>query len=162
MGPAKFFSMARSCNVDGAIIPDIPLEEAADYRKAAVAHGLDTIFLAAPSTTEERLRNIVNCSSGFLYLVSHFGVTGAKDTIDKSTFNLIKRVLPLTSGKVPLAVGFGISKPEHVKNIIKAGANGAIVGSVFVNIIGTNQGNLAKMLVKLEETARMLKEATLP
>ena len=162
MGPAKFFSMARSCNVDGAIIPDIPLEGAADYRKAAVAHGLDTIFLAAPSTTEERLRNIVNCSSGFLYLVSHFGVTGAKDTIDKSTFNLIKRVLPLTSGKVPLAVGFGISKPEHVKNIIKAGANGAIVGSVFVNIIGTNQGNLAKMLVKLEETSRMLKEATLP
>ncbi len=162
MGLDKFFSTAKSCNVDGAIIPDIPLEEAADYRKSADAFGVDTVFLAAPSTTEERLCRMVECSSGFLYLVSHFGVTGAKAAVEDSTFSLVKRVLPLTSGKVPLAVGFGVSKPEHVKSIIKAGADGAIVGSVFVNIINANQSNPVKMLAELEETARRLKEATLP
>src|SRR5690606_39261487 len=103
-----------------------PVEEAADYRKAANAHDLDTIFLAAPSTSNERLTKIVNASSGLLYLVSHFGVTGAKTTVEDSTVHLIKRVKPFTEGKVPLAVGFGISKPEHVQRVVAAGADAAI------------------------------------
>ena len=78
MGLEKFFSLAKDCLVDGVIVPDLPMEEAHDYRKAAAKSGIDTIFLAAPSTTNERLQRIVECSSGFLYLVSHFGVTGTK------------------------------------------------------------------------------------
>ena len=146
--------------VDGVIVPDIPVEEAADYKQAANACGVDTIFLAAPSTSAERLPKIVECSSGFLYLVSHFGVTGAKAAVADSTIQLVKRVVPYTCGRVPLAVGFGVSKPEHARCIIGAGADGVIVGSAFVNIIQRNQDKLDAMLMELEESARRLKEAT--
>ena len=130
------------------------MEEADDLRKAAGACGVDTIFLAAPSTSNERFSRIVACSSGFLYLVSHFGVTGAKAAVEDSTISLVKRVLPFTMGRVPLAVGFGISKPEHVRRIITAGADGVIVGSAFVNIVSRNLQNRELMLLELEETAR--------
>jgi tryptophan synthase alpha chain len=160
MGLEKFFTSAKSCLVDGAIIPDLPLEEAQDYRAASIAHGIDTIFLAAPSTNNERLRKIVECTSGFLYLVSRFGVTGAKASIEDSTINLVKRILPFTAGRIPLAVGFGVSKPEHVKRIIGAGADGVIVGSLFVDIINTNRNSPDKMLMELEDAARKLKDAT--
>ncbi len=161
MGLDRFCGLAKDCMVDGMIIPDLPVEEAADYRKAAVASGLDTIFLAAPSTSTKRLSKIVSCSSGFLYLVSHFGVTGAKAAVEKATVQLVKRVLPFTVGKVPLAVGFGISKPEHVKRVIESGADGVIVGSAFVNIIAEHIDNLDLMLKELEAIACNLKEATL-
>jgi tryptophan synthase alpha chain len=160
MGLDQFFRMAKECRVDGVIVPDLPVEEAADYKKAADACGVDTIFLAAPSTSDMRLEKIVECSSGFLYLVSHYGVTGAKTTVEDSTVQLVKRVLPFTTGKIPLAVGFGISKPEHVKVIIAAGADGAIVGSAFINIIQKHQNNIADMLKELQATASQLKAAT--
>ena len=120
---------------------------------------MDTIFLAAPSTTPERLKKIVQCSSGFLYLVSHFGVTGAKTAVEDSTIQLVKRVLPVTAGKINLAVGFGISKPRHVKRIVEAGADGVIVGSAFIDIIRKNQEDTSTMLKELEAAAFELKEA---
>jgi tryptophan synthase alpha chain len=160
MGLDKFFGLAKDCLVDGVIVPDLPVEEAADYVKAADKTGIDTIFLAAPSTSNERLAKIVQCSSGFLYLVSHFGVTGAQSTLEDSTIELIKRVLPFISGKIPLAVGFGISKPEHVTRILGAGADGVIVGSTFVNIIRNHQKHLGSMLKELQATASQLKKAT--
>jgi tryptophan synthase alpha chain len=161
MGLEKFFRIAKACSVDGIIVPDLPVEEAADYQSVAVSYRIDTIFLAAPSTSNERLSNIVDCSSGFLYLVSHFGVTGTKANVEKSTIGLVKRVSSFTARKIPLAVGFGVSKPEHVKNLIKSGADGVIVGSVFVNIICKNLSNPEKMFSEIEETTRKLKEATL-
>ncbi len=160
MGFEKFFSLAKECIVDGVIVPDLPVEEAGDYKKASNKFGIDTIFLAAPSTSDERLASIIACSSGFLYLVSHFGVTGAKAAIEDSTIQLVKRVLPLTSGKIPLAVGFGVSKPEHVKRIILAGADGVIVGSAFINLIQTHQKNVDVLLKDLQATASQLKKAT--
>lgn len=160
IGLDKFMRSAKDCMVDGIIVPDLPVEEAADYRKVAKAHGLDTIFLAAPSTSNKRLSRIVECSSGFLYLVSHFGVTGAKTTVKDSTIQLIERVLPFTSGKIPLAVGFGISKPEHVQRIIQTGADAAIVGSAFINIIQKNNQNTTIMLKQLQANAKALKSAT--
>jgi tryptophan synthase alpha chain len=161
MGLERFFALARECGVDGIIVPDLPVEEARAYRKAADDKGVDTIFLAAPSTTDERLRRIVACSSGFLYLVSHFGVTGVKANVEESTISLIKRVLSFTKERIPLAVGFGIFTPEQVTSIIQAGADGAIVGSVFINIVSNNLANREKMLAELEETAKKLKTATL-
>jgi tryptophan synthase alpha chain len=160
MGLGTFFSLAKRCRVDGVIVPDLPAEEASDYKLAAGACGVDTVFLAAPSTSPERLLKIVNCTSGFLYLVSHFGVTGAKTTIEASTIRLVRRVLLYTREHVSLAVGFGVSKPEHVQCIVKAGADGVIVGSAFVNIIATNQGNIPKMLRELGKMACELKAAT--
>ena len=161
MGLEKFFRLAKSCQIDGLIVPDLPVEEAGDYRKAAKDYGVDTIFLAAPSTSADRLRKIVDCTSGFLYLVSHFGVTGEKSAIDSSTVKLVKKVLPYVTGRVPLAVGFGISKPEHARCLFENGADAVIVGSTFVNIVQRNLGNIDKTLSDIEKTARSLKNATL-
>jgi tryptophan synthase alpha chain len=160
MGLENFFRLAKSFGVDGVVVPDLPVEEAEAYREAARSCGVDTVFLVAPSTLNERLRNIVKCTSGFLYVVSHFGVTGARETVEDSTVQLIKRVLPFTSGRIPLAVGFGVSKPEHAKLILQSGAAGVIVGSAFVNIVNKHRGNVGKMLEEMEETARKLKNVT--
>jgi tryptophan synthase alpha chain len=160
MGLKKFCRLAKECKVDGIIVPDLPVEESGDFKKAAADFGLDTIFLAAPSTTPERLKAIVECSSGFLYLVSHFGVTGVKTAVEDSTIDLIKRVLTIVTGEICLAVGFGISKPQHVKRIVAAGADGVIVGSAFIDLIQKNRDNPATMLRELEATASELKKAT--
>jgi tryptophan synthase alpha chain len=160
MGLDRFFSLAKSCGVDGLIVPDLPVEEAEEYREKAQISGVDTIFLAAPSTSTERLQKIVACSSGFLYLVSHFGVTGARETMEDSTLQLIKRVLPFTKGRIPLAVGFGVSKPTHARSIIGAGADGVVVGSIFVNVIQQNQGNTGAIVGELGRLAREFKAAT--
>jgi tryptophan synthase alpha chain len=159
MGVENFFRLAKSFGVDGVVVPDLPVEEAEAYRETASSCGVDTIFLAAPSTSNERLGKIVACTSGFLYVVSHFGVTGARKTVEDSTVQLVKRFFSLTEGRIPLAVGFGVSKPEHAKRIIEAGADGVIVGSAFVNIVQKNQGDVGRMLEELEALARNLKEA---
>ncbi len=159
MGLDKFFKAASSNGVDGVIVPDLPIEEADDYRRSAEHADIDTIFLAAPSTTNERLERIIQCTSGFLYLVSHFGVTGAKASVADLTISMIRRAHPFTEDKIPLAVGFGVSKPEHVRRIIEAGGEGVIVGSALVDIINKNQ-SVQKMLAEVEETARSLKRAT--
>jgi tryptophan synthase alpha chain len=156
IGLEKFLSSAKECKVDGFIIPDLPVEEATDYKKTAKSFGLDTIFLVAPSTSMDRLPKIVDASSGFLYLVSHYGVTGIKTTVEDSTVKLIKSIQPCTSGKIPLAVGFGISKPEHVQQVVAAGADAAIVGSAFINII---QQNSPIMIKQLQTTVQSLKSA---
>ncbi len=161
MGLEKFFSLAKSSGVDGLIVPDLPVEEAEEYKRVAVKNGLDTVFLAAPSTKDDRLSKIVSNSSGFLYLVSHFGVTGARTEVEDSTMTLVKRICKFTVGRIPLAVGFGVSKPEHVKNLLAAGAEGVIVGSLFVNIINKNLNDPQRMQKELEETARRLKSATI-
>jgi tryptophan synthase alpha chain len=160
MGLENFFRLASNFGVDGVVVPDLPVEEAEAYREAARSCGVDTIFLAAPSTSDERLRKIVSCTSGFLYVVSHFGVTGAREALADSTVQLVKRILPFTSGRVPLAVGFGVSKPEHARRIIQSGADGVIVGSAFVNLVHKYQGDVGTMLRELEVTARKLKNAT--
>jgi len=160
MGVERFFRLAKSFGVDGVVVPDLPVEEAEAYREAAQSCGVDTVFLAAPSTSNERLRKIVECTSGFLYVVSHFGVTGAREALEDSTVQLIRRFLPYTSGRVPVAVGFGVSKPEHARGIIEAGADGVIVGSAFVNIVREHQNDVGRMLEELETLARKLKEAT--
>ncbi len=160
LGLDSFFAAAKAAGVDGFITPDLPVEEAADYRKVAAVNGLDTIFLASPATSNERLAKIVDASSGFLYLVSRFGVTGAQSNVAESTVQLIRRVQPYTVGKLPLAVGFGISKPEHVRRVIEAGADAAIVGSAFINITQKHHGNTEAMLKDLKATVSVLKAAT--
>lgn len=156
-GLERFCSLAKASQVDGMIIPDLPVEEASEYRAAAKKQGLDTIFLAAPSTSNERLTQIIDASSGFLYLVSHYGVTGTKTAVQDSTLQLIKHVKPFTEGKIPLAVGFGISQPQHIERVIGAGADAAIVGSAFIKIMDENQKNTVKMLKQLEAHTRELK-----
>lgn len=160
MGLKNFFSLAKKCQVNGVIVPDLPVEEAKEYKKVSDAYEVDTSFLATPSTSIERLQKIIDYTSGFLYLVSIFGVTGAREKVQDLTIQQIKKFLPYTKSRIPLAVGFGISKPEHVKAVIRSGADGAIVGSAFVDIVQKNQRNIPKMLKEIEQYAHKLKEAT--
>ena len=121
--------------VDGVIVPDLPLEEANTLLGEAGPAGLGTVFLASPATPDERLDRIAAASSGFLYLVSMYGVTGARDKLPDYTLQLVARVKKRTAGKVPLAVGFGVGRKEQVRDLARAGADAVVVGSAIVDRI---------------------------
>jgi tryptophan synthase alpha chain len=132
MGLEKFASTAATAGADGVLATDLTPEEADDYRRILAAHHLDTIFLGAPTSTDERLAKIAACSSGFLYLISRTGVTGAKDALPEDLPALIRRARAVT--KLPIAVGFGISLPGHV-SVLGGLADAAVVGSALVSVI---------------------------
>src|SRR6202521_427661 len=132
MGLEKFASAAASAGADGVLATDLTPEESEDYRRILAAHHLDTIFLGAPTSTDERLAKIAACSSGFLYLISRTGVTGAKDALPDDLPALIRRTRSVT--QLPIAVGFGISLPGHV-SVLGGLADAAVVGSVLVSEI---------------------------
>ncbi len=129
MGLERFADSAAAAGADGVLVTDLTPEESAGYRAAVSPRGLDTIFLAAPTSTDERLAKIAACSSGFLYLISRTGVTGAKDTLPEDLPSLIRRARRST--QLPIAVGFGISLPSHV-SILGGLADAAVVGSALV------------------------------
>ncbi len=129
MGLEKFASTAAAAGADGVLVTDLTPEEADDYRRILAAHHLDTIFLGAPTSTDERLAKIAACSSGFLYLISRTGVTGAKDALPDDLPALLRRARGVT--KLPIAVGFGISLPGHV-SLLGGLADAAVVGSALV------------------------------
>jgi len=129
MGLDKFAEAAAAAGADGALATDLTPEEAEDYRAAMRAHGLDTIFLAAPTSTDARLEKIAAVSNGFLYLISRTGVTGAREALPEDLPELARRVRRFT--KLPLAVGFGISAPAHVA-VLGGIADAAVVGSALV------------------------------
>jgi len=160
IGLQRFLKLGRRAGVSGLIIPDLPPEESDDYRKSCASYGMDTIYLAAPSTEEARLKKIATASSGYLYLVSLYGVTGARNILSDDAVQLIKRCDNFLRDTIPFAVGFGISRAEQVKRIARAGADGVIVGSAFVNIICENAHNTRLASQKLGKLARSLKRAT--
>ena len=129
MGIEKFAAAAAAAGADGVLATDLTPEEADEYRSVVHARGLDTIFLAAPTSTDERLALISECSSGFLYLISRTGVTCERDALPEDLPALARRVRRFT--KLPLAVGFGISQPAHV-SVLGGIADAAVVGSALV------------------------------
>lgn len=132
VGLDVFAKRAATVGVDGVIIPDLPPEEAGDWIKAARRAKLATIFLIAPTSTRERIQKIARVSRGFIYYVSLTGVTGARKNLQQDVHQKLHLIRRFT--KLPLCVGFGISKPEHVRQLAK-GAGGVIVGSALVNLI---------------------------
>lgn len=157
-GLEKFARDCRNSGISGVIVPDLPIEEAYPLLEACRNYGIDFIFLVAPTTPDERLQRILKEARGFLYVVSLLGVTGARKEFSKAvepTLAGIRRLSP----EIPLAVGFGISKPKHVVGVLKAGAQGAIVGSALVKIIEDNQKDKKEMMKKLEVFCRELKQA---
>jgi tryptophan synthase alpha chain len=158
MGLENFFESAARFGVDGVIAPDLPIEESSEYRRVADVYNVDTIFLAAPSTSDGRLRQIALKSSGFLYLASLYGVTGTRRYLDKNLPRLVKRTRRLAD-RLPVCVGFGISTPNHVATVLRAGANGAIVGSALVEIVARN-ANRKDLPVLVGRSAGQLKAAT--
>lgn len=132
MGLEKFAAAAAAAGTDGVLITDLTPEESEDYRRIMTAHRLDTVFLGAPTSTDERLEKIAACSSGFLYLISRTGVTGAKDVLPDDLPALLRRAHNVT--QLPIAVGFGISLPGHV-SVLGGLADAAVVGSALVSEI---------------------------
>lgn len=157
MGLEKFAEAAASAGADGALVTDLTPEEAAEYRAIMQAHGLDTIFLAAPTSTDARLERIARASSGFLYLVSRAGVTGAREALPPDLPALVRRMRKFTL--LPIAVGFGISLPTHV-TVLGGIADAAVVGSAIMNEVEKANtaedaaGAVGKLIRSLKSAAR--------
>lgn len=135
-GYIQFAEKAKENGIDGLIIPDIPIEESKEYLNTAQNTGLSTIFLVSPNTSEKRLKMISRICTGFLYAISIYGTTGERKGFDEYTIESIKRVKKVTAAdELPLAVGFGISNPQHVKYMIDAGADAVIIGSAIIKKI---------------------------
>jgi tryptophan synthase alpha chain len=144
---------AAKAGIDGCLLTDASVEEAHDYIGAMHRHGLDTVFLAAPTSTERRLRLVAQYSSGFVYLVSRTGVTGEQQSLSNQAAPLIRAVRAVT--ELPLAVGFGISRPEHVAELGRQ-VEAVVVGSAIVRMIEKNADN-PSLEIQLEAFVRELK-----
>ena len=154
MDPGTFARSAREAGVDGVLILDYPVEEAEPLRAPLVDAGLDPIFLISPTTTDERIRRSSELGRGFLYVISRLGVTGARDQMAPEAGDLLDRVRRLS--RLPVAVGFGISRPEHVAEACRH-ADAAVVGSALVNVIAEHDGN--GVAERAGEYVRWLKSA---
>ncbi len=134
-GFEEFCEMASKAGVSGLIIPDLPLEETYKFSKIVGNYSMDLILLVAPTTPFERMKIISNKTKGFTYLVSVTGVTGERNEMENRVENLITKLKEISPN--PVAVGFGISSPEHVNKVSQWGADGVIVGSAFVKRIAS-------------------------
>lgn len=154
-GLENFAREASRAGADGALVVDLTPEEAEPYVRAMRAHNLDTVFLASPTSTDERLARVAKLSTGFLYLISRTGVTGERDQISSSLRPLVERARGFTD--LPLAVGFGISNPGQVREV-QALADAAVVGSALVHAIEERYPSGGEAAI--EEFLRRLKEGT--
>jgi tryptophan synthase alpha chain len=139
-GSEKFYEKTSELKIDAVLCPDIPLEESEEIVKLSKKYGINQIFLVSPVTTKERMHKLNEVSSGYIYLVSLLGTTGTRTELNKKLPDLIKTVK--NEMKLPVYVGFGISKPKHVKEVLTMGADGAICGSAICRVI--EEGGLAK------------------
>jgi tryptophan synthase alpha chain len=155
-GVSRFAEDAAAAGVDGVIQTDLTPEEAEEWLSAARDRGLDTVFLVAPTSTEERINIVANMSTGFVYAVSRTGVTGARSDVPAELPELVQRVKDKTA--LPVCVGFGISTPEHVTRI-GAFADGVVVGSALVDVIG-KFGDSPALAEEVRSYAASLKAAT--
>ncbi len=141
MGFGKFCKVARHAGVDGVLLTDLPVEEAGEYLSAMKANDLAPIFLAAPTSSDIRLKQIAESSKGFVYAVSRTGVTGARLALESDARKLVQRLRRFT--KLPIAVGFGISTPEQFHEVGKF-ADAVVVGSAIVDAVERNRGREAE------------------
>lgn len=154
----SFIGRCKAAGIDGFILPDVPVEEASEYMQKAREQDMATVFLASPNTSDSRLQKIIESSSGFMYLVSVYGITGARRTFEDYTKDAVRRVKQTAAGRMPVGVGFGISTPAHAKFMMQAGADAVIVGSAIVDRISKVKNKRA-MLKELEAFAASMKKA---
>ena len=145
MGLEKFCKIARLAGVDGVLVTDLPVEEAGAYLAEMHKNDLAPVFLAAPTSTDARLKNIAQVSRGFVYAVSRTGVTGARKQLPEDAQSLVKRLRKYT--RLPIAVGFGISTPEQFA-AVGGYADAAVVGSAIVETIERNPGKEAQSVAE--------------
>ncbi len=150
-GLEQFCSKCAEAGIDGLIIPDLPPEEGQELEKSTRGHGLDLIYLLSPASTADRIRLVVGKASGFIYLVSLTGVTGARDELPQELEDFVARVRAST--EKPLCVGFGVSTPEQAQRIAKV-ADGVIVGSRIIQLLDED-----KSLKNVHSFIKCLREA---
>ncbi len=155
-GLSQFMNTIRSAGCSGLVVPDLPIEEAEPILKAAHQEGLDVILLVAPTSSPERMHQIARLSSGFVYLVSTTGVTGQREALATQIPNLIQTLRQQTD--LPIGVGFGISTPDHARQITAWGADAAIVGSAFVQRLAQAPDSQIG-LDRIDQFCRDLKQA---
>jgi tryptophan synthase alpha chain len=155
MGFDAFAERAAAVGVDGVLALDLPIEEADDFRERLASAGLDTIFLLSPTTTDARIRKAARLGRGFLYGISRLGVTGARDTVASGAAAMVRRIRAVTD--LPLALGFGISRPEHVAEV-GAYADAAVVGSALVSLIA-EAGESPELIPRVEAYVASLRAA---
>jgi len=141
MGMEKFCKVARAAGVDGVLVTDLPVEEAGEYLQAMRAHDLAPVFLAAPTSTDERLKHIAAASRGFVYALSRTGVTGQRQKLADDAHKLVQRLRRVT--QLPIALGFGISTAAQFAEVGEF-ADAVVVGSAIVEIIERSRGREAK------------------
>ncbi|MEB3182067.1 MAG: tryptophan synthase subunit alpha [Nostocaceae cyanobacterium] len=154
-GIEKFLKKIAAAGVTGLVVPDLPLEEAEGLLVPAVEVGIEVILLVAPTSSPERIEAIAQASQGFIYLVSVTGVTGMRSQMETRVAKLLQQLRKVTNK--PIAVGFGISQPEHAQQVRAWGADGVIVGSAFVNRLA--EGNPQEGLTAIGEFCFALKAA---
>jgi tryptophan synthase alpha chain len=155
LGLPAFAREAAAAGVDGVLALDLPIEEAAEFREVLAGAGIDTIFLLSPTTTDARIRKAAELGRGFLYGISRLGVTGARDRVATGAEDLVRRIRAHTD--MPIALGFGISRPEQVAEV-GAYADAAVVGSALVALIAEASGT-PRLIERVEEYVRELKGA---
>jgi tryptophan synthase alpha chain len=153
LGAERFADRAKEAGVDGALVLDLPIEEADEFRAMLAKRGVDTILLLSPTTTDVRLRRAAELGSGFLYAISRLGVTGARDSLAEGAQEMVRRIR--TVSDLPVALGFGISKPDHVREVGQW-ADAAVVGSALVDVIA-REGASRDLNTRVEEYVRWLK-----
>jgi tryptophan synthase alpha chain len=157
-GEERFVNDAVAAGLDGLILPDLPPEEASALISSAKNAGLDTIFLLAPTSTEDRIKLVSKVSQGFIYYVSLTGVTGAKFADQSSIKSSLTTIKAVTDK--PIAVGFGISTPDQTANVALAGADGVIVGSALVKVIEEHGADSA-LVSSVAASVKALKQGVL-
>ncbi|KAF8732115.1 hypothetical protein HU200_016076 [Digitaria exilis] len=155
-GIPNFMTIVKEAGLRGLVVPDVPLEETDVLRNEAAKNNLELVLLTTPTTPNERMEQIAKASEGFIYLVSTVGVTGTRTNVSGKVQSLLQDIKKVT--EKPVAVGFGVSTPEHVKQIAGWGADGVIVGSAMVRLLG-EAASPEEGLKKLEELAKDLKAA---
>lgn len=140
MGMEKFCKVARAAGLDGVLITDMPVEESVEYIRTAKKYDLVTVFLAAPTSPDQRLKQIAQASTGFIYAISRTGVTGTSKQMSSDAQDLVRRIRKCT--KKPVAVGFGISTPEQFQAVGQY-ADACVIGSAIVEIVERNPGKEA-------------------
>ena len=153
LGAERFADRARDAGVDGVLVLDLPIEEADDFRALMASRAIDTILLVSPTTTDHRLRRAAALGSGFLYAISRLGVTGIRDQLADGAEDMVRRIRGVSD--MPVALGFGISRPEHVREVGRW-ADAAVVGSALVNVIA-EAGTSPELETRVEEYVRWLK-----
>ncbi|WP_313625564.1 tryptophan synthase subunit alpha [Kosakonia sp.] len=159
-GIDEFYAQCAKVGVDSVLVADVPIEESAPFRQAALRHNIAPIFICPPNADDDLLRQIASYGRGYTYLLSRAGVTGAENRAALPLHHLVKKLTEYHAA--PALQGFGISAPDQVSAAVEAGAAGAISGSAIVKIIEKNLANPTAMLAELKAFVQSLKGATLP